>query len=67
MLWKARESDLKYTTSVDQLINQNKQTNIHIKIYYKDLLTFNPLPDTPILGSSNSAANKDVRNMDKLR
>ena len=32
---------------------------------YYTVLTFNPLPDMPILSSTNSAANKDVKNMDK--
>ena len=33
---------------------------VDFNVWFPHILNFNPLPDVPILGSSNSAANKDM-------
>ena len=43
---------------------RKKKKKYGIRTYILGL--FNPLPNILILGSSNSAANKDVKNMDKF-
>ena len=49
-------------SNMDYLITVTKETQRHvtIKIQITVLPLFNPLSDMPILGSSNSAANKDM-------